>query len=189
MSDPTRQTTDSSDHGSIFKNLTPEQRRHLDRAIADRDPPSYKEVYRRFRLAERNVSFSAFYRYARKIRLDVECMHTANLAFPDGRDIHAILPKLIAVRLLEIINDPENPPKPDVILRLTQAHRAAAQTLIALLQQQEKTTLFRMRYFQDEFDPAALRSAAPGESIDSILDRIVNDMMNPGGEPSSKTRD
>ncbi len=201
---PDEQTTDNLAHSTIVKNLTPEQRSHLDRAITDRDPPTYKGIYKRFRLAERNISFSAFYRYARKIRFNVETLHTATLAYPDGVDLHAVLPELIAVRLMEIINDPDNPPTPDAVLRLTHAHRAATQTLIALLQQQEKMAHLIPPQQpersappgcppQHEWNPHAEHpslppvqpqfSLPPEEPESSMLDALVEEVIRPLKNP------
>ena len=53
---------------TLFEKLPPQERRKLNRAIVDRTAPSYRACYEQFRLADRDISFYVFYRYARKLR-------------------------------------------------------------------------------------------------------------------------
>jgi len=178
MSQQAQQKTDNPIRNSILKKLSPSLRRQLDRSIADRDPPTYRETFALFQLAEQGISYSAFYRYARKVRLEIEFIHTAAIAFPDGRSIHAILPNLIAARLLEIINDPDNPPKSEVILRLTRAHRAATQTLIAIQRQKEKTASSPPRQQPEQPNQSPPHQQQPDQPFDSVLDGIRKEILS-----------
>ncbi|MFQ5411354.1 MAG: hypothetical protein ACE5EC_03625 [Phycisphaerae bacterium] len=185
MSQSIQNATDNHGNSSIYSKLSESMRNQLDRSIAERDPPTYREIYNLFQLDLKGISFSAFYRYARKIRVAVELMQTATLAFPENRGVHAILPELIATRLLEIITDPDNPPKPDAILRLTQAHRAAIRSLHALEQQWQKLGL-PVQHTEQETNappvpgpPPLPGPPPPVEKGYSPLDSIVEEVLNP----------
>lgn len=190
MSQPTRPTPDNPGRASIFRNLSASARRQIDQAIADRDPPTYREIYNLFDVAAWQISFSAFYRYARKVRAEVDLMHSAALAFPGDQNIHAILPDLIAARLLELINDPDHPPNPEILHRLTRAHRAAAQTLLALETRRATKTPAPSAHTNPNQPrpattdrPAAAPPAPPlAETERSLLDDIVDEVLHPRGD-------
>jgi len=179
MSQSNQQTTDNCGKSSIFKKLSPSLRSQLDRSIVERDPPTYREIFALFQLPEMGVSFTAFYRYARRIRLEVEFIHNAALAFPDDLNVHTILPDLVAARLLEIINDPDNPPRSTTILQLTQAHKNATQTLLALRREKLITDPAVSSHPQETTDPAVPQALPPDPPGNSILDRMVDEVLYP----------
>ncbi|MFQ5501708.1 MAG: hypothetical protein ACE5EQ_05330 [Phycisphaerae bacterium] len=179
MPQSSQQTTDNWGKSSILKKISPSLRRHLDRSIIERDPPTYREIFAFFQLPEMGVSFTAFYRYARRIRLEFEFIHNAALAFPDDLNVHTILPDLIAARLLEIINDPDNPPRSSTILQLTQAHKSATQTLLALRRLKICTDPTVSNHPQEITAPAEPQALPPDPPDNSILDRIVDEVLYP----------
>ncbi|HVP13682.1 MAG TPA: hypothetical protein VMV94_21080 [Phycisphaerae bacterium] len=113
----------------LFSDLPPALRQSLDRAIAEHDPPTYREIHEKFRLAERGVNFYAFYRYARRVRHIAEMMHLAELTAPNEADLLPTLPKLIAQRLFETLLCEDAPAS--LIQQLTNAYRQASAILLA----------------------------------------------------------
>ena len=114
----------------VFANLTPALRRKVDQAIIDHDPPTYRGIYDRFKLAEVGVGHSAFYRYARKLRANADLLSMAELALPDEPQLGQALPRLLAQRLVEVLLHEEDA-SPGEIHRLTDAYRLAASASLA----------------------------------------------------------
>ncbi len=114
---------------TLFDKISSERRRALDRAIVDHDPPTYRGIFTKFRLADAGVNFYAFYRYARKIRLGADVLHLAELTGPEDADLPAILPTLLAQRLLDTVLDPDASPR--AVHRLADAYRIATATHLA----------------------------------------------------------
>src|SRR5437867_11081331 len=114
---------------SIFEKLPPELRHQIDIAIIERVPPTYAAVWMHFKLADHRVSFTAFYRYARRLRDRANVAEIANLANDDDADIDSAIRKLAARQVLELLlNNDEIAPKD--IAALISAHRHAAQTTL-----------------------------------------------------------
>ena len=88
---------------SLFERLPPDLRRALDVAIAERVPPTFRAVWMQFELAKFGVSFTAFYRYARRLRDRVNLIEAAELAGEDDADIDAVLKKLAGRRALDLL--------------------------------------------------------------------------------------
>jgi hypothetical protein len=86
---------------SMFKKLDATLREKVNRAIADRSPPMLQSVYETFDLKNRGISFSAFYRYARRLREQTTELQTAELAGDEGVDIAASLPTLLGRRFVD----------------------------------------------------------------------------------------
>ena len=111
---------------SIFEKTTPELRRKLDRAILSYEPAGYRPLYKKYNLADLGVSFTSFYRHARRLRARAATLQLADdvLEPSDGPSLVDILPDLISQHLVEQImaNDAAGA---DTIYRLTLAHRAA----------------------------------------------------------------
>jgi len=114
---------------SIFDKTDPDLRRRIDQAIVDRQPPTYKAVFDQFDLAARGVSFTAFYYYARRIRVNAALLELARVALPDSASAHDLLPDVLSHRLLEAAIDEAC--SPGTIQRLADAYRVASQTHFA----------------------------------------------------------
>ena len=141
MTDQTKLLEKIETQSSLYEKTDPDFRRSLDRAVIDRDPPTYKALYNKFKLAAKDISFMAFYRYARRLRAHAAMLELADLALPEGCDPVQILPKLLANRLLDAAIDESTSPR--TLQRLTDAWRFAAQT--QLLLERHQTTLDEIR--------------------------------------------
>jgi hypothetical protein len=119
---------------TLFEKLPPDLRRRLDQAIIDHDPPRYRALHAKFNLAAHGVSFTALYRYARRLRLQADMLHVASLALPDSPDVAESLPTLLAYRLLDALNDESSSPR--MLHRLVDAWRIATTTRLALDRQE-----------------------------------------------------
>jgi hypothetical protein len=109
---------------SIFEKTDATLREQLNRAIVNRDPPTYQAVFDKFELAARDISFTAFYCYARRIRNTAALVEIIR-ARPDGApDADTVLSEVLAERLLEAALDESASPR--AIERLSHAYRAAA---------------------------------------------------------------
>jgi len=130
MADQTTTLEKLETQSSIFEKTDPDFRRRLDQALIDHDPPTYKAAFTKFGLADKGISFAAFYRYARRIRAHAAIIELTHHALPDDCDPTAIVPKLLADRLLDAAIDESSSPR--TLQRLTDAWRFAAQTQLAL---------------------------------------------------------
>lgn len=111
---------------SVYEKLTPDQRRKIDRALIDRDPPTYRAVFKKFNLAARGLSFTAFYSYARHVRRAAAATQLAERTGngENESDVVHTLPKLLGELLLEYLTYPEEA-SPNTVHRLTQAYKIA----------------------------------------------------------------
>ncbi len=113
-------------HSSLFDRLEPAMRRDLDRAIVERRPSSLRALYRVYKLDANNVSPSAFYRYAKRLRTRVALVDAAELSLPPDVDVTSRLPQLIAQQILEAMMLDGISPR--ALQRLADAYRTAAHT-------------------------------------------------------------
>ena len=144
-------------HSSLFEKLPAELRLRLDQAIVDREPAGYRVVYARFELTKHDVSFTAFYYYARRLRAQTDMLHVADLAGLDGLDVTGALPTLMAYRVFEAANDEDTSPL--VLQRLVNAWRTAVNTHLAL--QRHETAAAEARHQAHE-----QQAAGPGRIPD-----------------------
>lgn len=117
---------------TILEKIPADLRGDIDRAVVNRDPPTYRAVFEKFDLARRGVSLTAFYYYARRIRARAEWVHIAELA-AEGRpeeDVTEFLPRILAHRLFDAAIDESTSPR--TLQRLADAWRVAAATRLAL---------------------------------------------------------
>lgn len=105
-------TSDSAPDGrsTLFSKLTAEERAALDEALINRDPPTYKAVYEKFRLAEKQVSYTAYFCYARRIRHRAAIAQCTSDILKDAPDFDSILPGLIIPRLVDALMDEDSSP-------------------------------------------------------------------------------
>ena len=130
MTDQTTTPEKIATQSSILEKTDPDFRRRLDQAIIDHDPPTYKALYSKFELATMDISFMAFYRYARRLRTHAAMIELTRQALPDDCDPVAVIPNLLAHRLLDAAIDESTSPR--TLQRLTDAWRFAAQTQLVL---------------------------------------------------------
>jgi hypothetical protein len=88
---------------SLYEKLDPDLRKKLDRAIAQRQPPTLQACYESHALAALGVSRAAFYRYARRVRQQAELHHVAELVHPGDSNPARYLPELIRRQLIEML--------------------------------------------------------------------------------------
>ena len=118
--------THENNKSSVFERVPPDVRHALDVAIIERIPPTFRSVWMQFELAQFGVSFTAFYRYARRLRDRANLAEAATLVGEDDADLAAALHKLVARRLLELLLHTGGAACTREIAALTSAHRQVA---------------------------------------------------------------
>jgi hypothetical protein len=141
QSPPTVQEIES--RSTLFEKLPADLRRRVDQAIIDHDPPTYRAMFAKFKLADHGVSLTAFYYYARRVRAEAEMLHLAALALPESPDVAKSLPALLAYRLLDALNDEGSSPR--MLHRLVDAWRIATNTQLELERQDATLAEIRRR--------------------------------------------
>jgi len=126
---------DVESRSSLLAKLPADLRLKLHQAIIDRDPPTYRALFCKFNLTGHGISFTAFYRYARRLRHQADLLDLAQLALPEDADVPAAIHNLISHRLLESLLHDD--PSPRALHRLTEAYRIATATLLNLQRQKE----------------------------------------------------
>jgi hypothetical protein len=109
---------------TVYAVLPPDLRRQVHRAIVDHDPPTYRGIYEKFKLADTGLDFHAFYRHARLLRSQVETLQLAELALPDQTEVARALPQLLGQKLVDALLSKEA--TSGAICRLADAYRKAA---------------------------------------------------------------
>ena len=115
---------------SIFGKLPGDILRQVDQAIVNRDHTAYREIYAEHNLPDHNVSFSAFYNYARRLRAQADMLYLAESALPDMPNLVSSLPSFFALRVLDAVNDETSTHQQ--LHSLIDSFRIAANTRIAL---------------------------------------------------------
>src|SRR5882672_1414606 len=110
---------------SIFEKLDAARRQKIDRAVANRDPVTFRAIFEKFKLAEAGVSYSAFYRYARKIRDQADQQILLDDEFCPGADVPAMLLNQVARQFAAMMLH-ENP-TPLMTQRMVNAYTKALQ--------------------------------------------------------------
>ena len=111
---------------SLFEKLPEAVRRAVDVAIAEHNPPTFRAVWMQFELGQYGVSFTAFYRYARRLRERVNLVEAATLAAEDDADVDAVLKKLTGRRVLDLLLHTNSSECLKEIAALVTAHSKAA---------------------------------------------------------------
>ncbi|HWL94965.1 MAG TPA: hypothetical protein VNT79_15705 [Phycisphaerae bacterium] len=120
---------DLESHSSMLEKVDPVTRAKIRRALVDRDPPTYRGVFQKFKPVLNGVSFTAFYYYARRIRMTAAVSDHARRNLPEGVQLNDLLPDLLARRLLEEVDNPGAAPRR--IQRLVDAYRMVSQIHLA----------------------------------------------------------
>ena len=107
---------------SVLTRVPHDQRRVLNKAIIYRQLESYRKLYDHFELAAFNVSYTAFYYYARRIRTAATLAELRQPSADPDRQAHQILPDILAENLLDAALDVEKPSSLK-IARLARAYR------------------------------------------------------------------
>lgn len=124
-----KQRTHDNTQSSLFDKLPEELRRRLDLAIVHRIPPTFKDVWMQFELAKFGVSFSALYRYARRLRDRLNIAEALLLTDDDQPDIDAAIQKLLSRRVLELLLHTGGASCAQEIAALVSAGRKGAKTV------------------------------------------------------------
>lgn len=117
-------TDERNSTSSLYSRLTTNERNVIDRAIVDRSPPTIAATYRQFNLADRGISYSAFYRYASRIRREITALRTAVLLAPSEREINSTLSSLLASSIIDAVANDKDPSGLN-ILRLVNSYKQA----------------------------------------------------------------
>jgi hypothetical protein len=114
--------TDHRDNtSSIHEKLDADTLSTLEHAVVNRTPPTFTACYEKFGLAESGLSYSAFYRYARRLRDAARLTHVAELKGEDAVSATAAIPHLVANQLVDALTV-ENPSS-RTVARLASAYR------------------------------------------------------------------
>ena len=111
---------------SLVEKLAPDLRRRLDDALVNRQPATYRDAYEQFKLQDHGVSYTAFYYYARRVRVKASLLEMARLTPDSGPHAHELLPEICAQRFLEASLD-ENASSRR-LHRLAEIYRIASHT-------------------------------------------------------------
>lgn len=126
---------------STVEALAPVVRQKINEFLRDPESGSIGDCYLKYRLEQRGVSRSAFYRYASRIRAQCALEEAAAQiapAGPDGPDITAVLPQVIARRLLTMLIE-DGDANPTTLHRLTLAYRTAYSVHFTVDDRRKKT--------------------------------------------------
>lgn len=177
---------------SLFEKLPPDLRRAVDIAIAEHVPPTFQAVWMQFELAKFGVSFSSFYRYARRLRERVNLVEAAALAAEDDADVDAVLRKLTGRRALDLLLHTQSSECLKEITALVSAHAQAAWLDIA----DRRLALNRRRLDEDsnmararlelDRDHVRLKSEALQLSRRALENRPAKALRLTRTEPDSK---
>jgi len=147
-----------NNRSSIFDKLPEDLRRQLDLAIVHRIPPTFKDVWMQFELAKFGVSYSALYRYARRLRDRLNIAEAVLLSDDDGAEVDAAIQKLLARRLLELLLHTGGASCAKEIAAITAAQRKGAQTTVDLRRLEHDRVYLRLKSESLEIARRALES-------------------------------
>ena len=125
MTDYASQSPDKLDnHSTVFEKTTPQERIKIDRAIIDRDPATYRAIFKVFKLIAKGFSFTSFYYYARRIRHHATARNLTELIITEPGEVPRALPDILAGLIVEHMQFTDEV-SPNVIHRLTQSYKIA----------------------------------------------------------------
>lgn len=88
---------------SLLDRLSHEHRRLVNASILDRDPPTYRGIYEAHRLRDHGVSYTAFFNYARRFRLQGDLLTAADLDGPALLDLQSAAERMLSMRLVDAL--------------------------------------------------------------------------------------
>ncbi len=110
---------------SLVTKLATEQLDRIDRAIASGTPPTLTECYELFELRERGISFSAFYRYARRYRTSLRAVVLARHGVSECDASETIIPRLVGQHMIQVLMTDQFTPRS--LQRLAETYRMTSQ--------------------------------------------------------------
>src|SRR5262245_54281203 len=113
---------------SLFEKLSPDQRRAVDVAIVERIPPTYAAVWMDHQLGEKGITYSAFYRYARRLRDRANVAELAECTAHAPAELTEPTRRLLSRRILDALLTDEI--APEEITRLMSALRQADRSIL-----------------------------------------------------------
>ena len=183
MSDAVAPVPEIPSRSTLFEKLPSDLRRDLDQAIINRDLPKYRDLHARFDLAAYGVSFSAFFRYARRLRAQADMLHLAQSALPNSSEITQALPTLFAYRLFDALNGETAGSRQ--LHRLVDSWRVAANTQMAL--QRHALALADATAASARAEQDARRRDARRAALAAAMARV--DPTSAPGEPELETEE
>ncbi|MFQ5425135.1 MAG: hypothetical protein ACE5F9_14315 [Phycisphaerae bacterium] len=150
MTDETTIIEKIESRSSFYEKTDAAFRRQINRAVVDRDPPTYRALFQKFRLADRGISYHAFYRHARRLRIQAAALDVADAVLPDNTDLAGLLPHLVACRLLDALQDEST--APTVLQQLTDTWRIAAKTSLVMQQYAAEADAARKKAGKKDLD-------------------------------------
>lgn len=110
---------------SLVAKLSAEQLDRIDRAIASGTPPTLTECYELFELRERGISFSAFYRYARRYRTGLRALLLARHGVTECDASETIIPRLVGRHMIQVLMTDQFTPR--TLQHLAETYRMTSQ--------------------------------------------------------------
>lgn len=139
-----------SPKSTIPAKVPPETLAAIHDALISSERAPYMTIYENFALREKGIGFTAFYNYARPIRLLEACQTQAGLSRTLAPDALTMLPELIATRLLAALVDDAVPPRQ--IQYLVDAYRMASNLHLAHRRLDAQVTEIRRKAKLRELD-------------------------------------
>ncbi len=159
---------------TVYSKLDEKLRHRVNEAIVERRPATYRGIFDHFKLDSCGVSFTSFYRYARRLRQHAAYVELGALTLPAAANVPEALPKLLAQRLMEALVLDDTSPRQ--LQRLADAYRITASVQQSL---RKNATI------------ADRKAAANKDPLVRLLEQyadIVADDANTDG-PSCESRD
>jgi hypothetical protein len=162
------QRTHENNQSSVFAKVPPDLLRAVNVAIIERHPPTFRAVWMQFELGKFGVSYTAFYRYARRLRDRVNLAEAAGLSAEDDSGLDAAIEKLASRRLLELLLDSDGSELTKEIAALMSAHHQGAKISLHHRRLDEHARLARARLEHDR-DQLRLKSQILESARDGVL--------------------
>jgi hypothetical protein len=163
---------------SLCTRIEPALRKQIVEAVINHRPATYREVFSYYSLDRQGISFTAFYYWARKTKRVAATLEMTE-AVENKEDSAAILPRILATRLLDTALDEEL--QPAKLKRLMDTYRMACTIELAKKRlDMQKEALDRSR----ELDKAA------GDNDVLRLARLIartKTKLDPSAPPTAKS--
>lgn len=183
------QRTHENNKSSLFEKLPPDLLHAVNVAIIERRPPTFRAVWMELELGKFGVSYTAFYRYARRLRDRVNLAEAAGLSAEDDPGVDAAIQKLADRRLLELLLNADSAELNPEIVALLSAHHRGAQLDLHRRRLDEHTRLAQARLEHDR-DHLRLKSELLQSARDGVLSLLdeAKKRRRPSLEEASPSR-
>src|SRR5215468_2881682 len=108
---PRRRYNFLASKSTVLEKLPREVRAAVDRALVNRDPPTYRAIFQKFELNLFNISFSSFYAYGRRVRYEAALLDQAMAVAPSTHDAADIATRLLSMHLILLLQDEDPSPR------------------------------------------------------------------------------